>query len=96
MNINYYKGKVLAKSGSDDEEFRFEDFTNIETLKIILGRIDTCEVMISQDGIAFLNDYYLLEDLARLLVRHGWYAKEKDMEQVLTFLKGIDTNAIIY
>lgn len=88
--IEKYKNKHLGEeSFGKGYKFKVEDFINRNYLSYYMWEINDREADLSEDGIAFLKEYYTFDELAKILVSLGCFQGSgiETEEEVLEWLK---------
>ncbi len=91
--IKKYSEQVLGYKNYKDRSYDTDDFLNQAILMDLFDEIASCESSITKSGFSFLEEYYGIDLLVRMLKAHSKeYPYDYDMT-IEEYLKAVKTDA---
>ncbi|MBI5793630.1 hypothetical protein HZA87_00890 [Candidatus Uhrbacteria bacterium] len=69
----------------DSKNFFVDDFTDFEKLQSFIGKVESAEANFTKRGLEFLEEYYGIENLARMLYEDDPEFPGKSIEENIQF-----------
>lgn len=91
--IKKYSGQVLGYKNYKDRSYNIDDFLDEAILMDLFDEIASCESSITKSGFSFLEEYYGIDLLTKMLKAHSKdYPYDYDMT-IDEYLKAIKADA---
>lgn len=93
VTLNNFAGKVLVHGGNNAERILYaSELSDPVKFDRIIGELESREACLTDDGFAFLKDFYGLKNLAEILHQMSTTFPGQSMEENLEWLESLKSS----